>query len=371
VARHRSAGVTLALRVALARPEFALDVTCELPAQGITGLFGRSGSGKTTLLRCIAGLERRARAQIRFNDEVWQDSGRFIPAHRRAIGYVFQESSLFPHLDVRGNLEFGLHRVPPAQRRLDLDQAVALLDLSRLLQHRSSRLSGGERQRVAIARALLTSPQLLLMDEPLSNLDQASKAEILPHLERLRDQSAIPIIYVSHALGEIMRLADHLLLLEAGRVRAVGPLQQLLARSDLPLGQLEDGGCVFDAVVEEHDPHYHLTYVRIGAGRLAVSLRHTAIGERVRVRIDARDVSLALVPPQLSSISNILPAKVLALSDDHDRAQTLVRLELGAEPLLARITRRSAVQLGIAPGMQLYAQVKSVALMDGSAPWGT
>jgi len=360
--------VTLALRVALALPTFALDVTCDIPTQGITGLFGRSGSGKTTLLRCIAGLERTARAQIEFNGELWQDAGRFLPTHRRAVGYVFQESSLFPHLDVRGNLEFGLRRVPAPQRRLGFDEAVALLDLSALLRHRAPRLSGGERQRVAIARALLTSPQLLLMDEPLSNLDQSSKAEILPHLERLRDSLAIPIIYVSHALGEVMRLADHLVLLEAGRVRAAGPLQQLLARSDLPLGHFEDSGCVFDAVIEEHDPSYHLTYVRIGAGRLAVSLKQAPIGHRVRVRIDARDVSLALKPPELTSIINILPAKVLAVSDDRDPAQTLVRLELATEPLLARITRRSAVQLGIAPGMLLYAQVKSVALMESSAP---
>jgi molybdate transport system ATP-binding protein len=359
--------VTLALRVALALPTFALDVTCDIPTQGITGLFGRSGSGKTTLLRCIAGLERTARAQIEFNGELWQDAGRFLPTHRRAVGYVFQESSLFPHLDVRGNLEFGLRRVPAPQRRLGFDQAVALLDLSALLRQRAPRLSGGERQRVAIARALLTSPQLLLMDEPLSNLDQSSKAEILPHLERLRDSLAIPIIYVSHALGEVMRLADHLVLLEAGRVRAAGPLQQLLARSDLPLGHFEDSGCVFDAVIEEHDPSYHLTYVRIGAGRLAVSLKQAPIGHRVRVRIDARDVSLALKPPELTSIINILPAKVLAVSDDRDPAQTLVRLELATEPLLARITRRSAVQLGIAPGMLLYAQVKSVALMESSA----
>ncbi len=360
--------MTLALRVALALPTFALDVTCDIPTQGITGLFGRSGSGKTTLLRCIAGLERTARAQIEFNGELWQDHGRFLPTHRRAVGYVFQESSLFPHLDVRGNLEFGLRRVPAPQRRLGFDEAVALLDLSALLRQRAPRLSGGERQRVAIARALLTSPQLLLMDEPLSNLDQSSKAEILPHLERLRDSLAIPIIYVSHALGEVMRLADHLVLLEAGRVRAAGPLQQLLARSDLPLGHFEDSGCVFDAVIEEHDPSYHLTYVRIGAGRLAVSLKQAPIGHRVRVRIDARDVSLALKPPELTSIINILPAKVLAVSDDRDPAQTLVRLELATEPLLARITRRSAVQLGIAPGMLLYAQVKGVALMESSAP---
>jgi molybdate transport system ATP-binding protein len=355
--------MSLSVRVQLARPEFTLDVNCVFPAHGISALFGRSGGGKTTLLRCIAGLERSARGRIEFNGECWQDDGRFVPAHRRAVGYVFQESSLFPHLDVRGNLEFGLRRVPPDQRRMELDQAVALLDLSALLQQRAQRLSGGERQRVAIARALLTSPQLLLMDEPLSNLDQASKEEILPHLERLRNQSTIPLIYVSHALGEVMRLADHLVLLESGRVQAAGPLQQLLARSDLPLANLEDGGSVFDAVVEEHDPHYHLSYVRIAAGRLAISLKSVPVGARVRVRIDARDVSLALKPPEMTSVINIVPATVLELREARDPAQTLVRLAAGQEPLLARITRRSAAELAIVPGMPLYAQIKGVALM--------
>ncbi len=359
--------MTLALQLSLPRAGFRLEVACELPARGITGLFGRSGSGKTTLLRCIAGLEPAVRGQIEFNGEPWQDAQRFVPAHRRAVGYVFQESSLFPHLDVRANLEYGLQRVPPAQRRLDLEEAVRQLDLASLLRHRPAQLSGGERQRVAIARALLSSPRLLLLDEPLSSLDPRSRAEILPHLERLRDVASIPVIYVSHVLGEIMRLADELVLLEAGRVRAVGPLQQLLTRSDLPLAQFTDSGSVFDAVIEEHDPTYQLSYVRISAGRLAVALKQAPIGQHVRVRIDARDVSLALKPPELTSILNVLPATVRELAGDGDPAQTLVRLELGTEPLLARITRRSAVQLGLTPGMRLHAQIKSVALMESSA----
>ena len=355
--------MTLALRVALTRPQFSLEVECEVPTRGITGLFGRSGSGKTTLLRCIAGLERRAQAQIAFDEEIWQDADHFVPAHRRRIGYVFQESSLFAHLDVRGNLEFGLRRVPPSERRLSFDEAVTLLDLAALLPQRAPQLSGGERQRVAIGRALLMSPRLLLMDEPVSNLDQSSKAEILPHLERLRDISIMPILYVSHALGEIMRLADHLLLLEAGRVRAAGPVQEMLARSDLPLGRYEDGGSVFDAIVEEHDDRYHLTYVRIGAGRLAVARSTLSVGRRLRVRIDARDVSLALRAPELTSILNILPARIVDFSDAEDPAQTVVRLDAGGDPLLARITRRSAAELNLAPGTQLFAQVKGVALM--------
>jgi len=226
--------MTLALSVMLARRGFALEVDCEIPGRGITALFGRSGCGKTTLLRCIAGLERIARAQIRFNGDIWQDDTHFIPTHRRSVGYVFQESSLFPHLDVRGNLEFGLRRVPAAQRRIRFDEAVTLLGLEALLKQRAQQLSGGERQRVAIARALLTSPQLLLMDEPLSSLDQTSKAEILPHLERLHDELSIPVLYVSHALGEVMRLADHLVMLDAGRVQAAGPLQEVACHP--PLG---------------------------------------------------------------------------------------------------------------------------------------
>ncbi len=359
--------MTLAVNVTLARSGFCLDVNCEFPGRGITALFGRSGCGKTTLLRCICGLERIARAQIRFNGEVWQDGSRFVPTHRRALGYVFQDSSLFPHLDVRGNLEFGLRRVPREQRRIRFEEAVGLLGLEALLTHRAQQLSGGQRQRAAIARALLTSPQLLLMDEPLSSLDQASKAEILPHLERLHDELSIPVIYVSHALGEVMRLADHLVLLDAGRIRAAGPLQDMLTRMDLPLRHLEDSGTVMDAVIEEHDPAWHLSFVGIPGGRLAISLKPLPIGHRVRVRIEARDVSLALRPPELSSITNVLAAEVLGLDSDADPAQVVIRLRVGAHPLLARITRRSAAQLAIATGTKLYAQIKSVALMEQQA----
>jgi len=277
---------------------------------------------------------------------------------------VFQESSLFPHLDVRGNLEYGLRRVPVAQRRIGFDQAVQFMGLDSLLTHRAHQLSGGQRQRVAIGRALLASPHLLLMDEPLSSLDLASRADILPHLERLHDELSIPIVYVSHEIGEVMRIADHIALLEAGSVRAFGPIHELLTRPDLPLAHLEEAGSIFEGVIAEHDPQYHLSYVSIAAGRLAISLRAEPPGRRVRVRIDARDVSLALRPPELSSITNILPGRVIDVTADRDPAQRLVRIEVGGRPLLARITQRSVAQLAIAPGLALYAQVKSVALMD-------
>jgi molybdate transport system ATP-binding protein len=359
--------VSLALRIALHRPQFSLEIDCELPPRGITGVFGRTSSGKTTLLRCIAGLERQTRGRIAFDGEVWLDGTHSVPTHRRGVGYVFQEASLFAHLDVQGNLAFGLRRVPPAGRHLTLDEVTALLELRPLLRHRAAQLSGGERQRVAIGRALLASPRLLLLDEPLSSLDQRSKAEILPHLARLRDRTAVPMLYVTHALGEIMRLADHLLLLEAGRVQAAGRLQSLLSRSDLPLARSEESGSVFDAVLEEHDPRFHLSYVRLAAGRLAIGHTGTPPGERVRVRIDARDVSLALKPPEQSSILNVLPARVVTLVDADDPAQTVVQLEAGGEPLLARITRRSAADLQLSAGMPLYAQVKAVAVMESSA----
>jgi molybdate transport system ATP-binding protein len=356
--------VSLALDLAWSRPDFQLAVTCEFPDSGISALFGRSGAGKTTLLRCIAGLERAPRGSVRFNGELWQDEHHFVPPHQRPLGYVFQESSLFAHLDARGNLEYGLRRVAPARRRIGFDQAVQLMGLESLLAHRADELSGGQRQRVAIARALLTSPQLLLLDEPLSNLDLASRAEILPHLERLHEELSIPIVYVSHEISEVMRIADHIALLESGSVRAAGPIHELLTRPDLPLAHLEEAGSIFEGVIAQHDERYHLTYVAVAGGRLAISQRAAPIGQRLRVRIDARDVSVALNPPEHSSISNILPGQVIDVTEDRDPAQRLVRVDVGGHALLARITLRSVAQLAIAPGMQLYAQVKSVALME-------
>jgi len=356
--------VSLALDLTWSRPDFQLAVTCDFPDSGISALFGRSGAGKTTLLRCIAGLERSPRGSVRFNGELWQDEHHFVPVHRRPLGYVFQESSLFSHLDARGNLEYGLRRVAPARRRIGFDQAVQVMGLESLLAHRAGELSGGQRQRVAIARALLTSPQLLLLDEPLSNLDLASRAEILPHLERLHDELSIPIVYVSHEISEVMRIADHIVLLESGSVRAAGPIHDLLTRPDLPLAHLEGAGSIFEGVIAQHDDQYHLSYVAIAGGKLAISQRDAPLGQRVRVRIDARDVSLALTPAERSSITNILPGRVIDVTDDRDPAQRLVRVDVGGCPLLARITLRSVAQLALAPGVQLYAQVKSVALME-------
>ena len=237
------------------------------------------------------------------------------------------------------------------------------MGLQDLLGRRADQLSGGQRRRAAIARALLTSPRLLLMDEPLSSLDAESRSELLPHLERLRDALSIPILYVSHDIGEVMRIADRLALLESGSLRAQGPLHELLTRPDLPLAHLEEAGSIFEGSISEHDEHYRLSYVDIPGGRVAISRRPAPIGQPVRVRIDARDVSLALKPPEQSSITNILPGRVMDVSLDRDAAQRLVRIDVGGRPLLARITLRSVDKLGIAPGAAVYAQIKTVALM--------
>ncbi len=339
---------------------FELDAAFSLPARGVSALFGASGSGKTTLLRLIAGL-MRAPGSLTVNGEVWQDERIFIPTHRRALGYVFQEASLFPHLSVRGNLEYGWKRVPAAERRIAFDDVVEWLGLGALLQQPPQQLSGGQRQRVAIGRALLASPRLLLMDEPLSALDSNSRADILPYLERLHRQLELPIIYVSHALDEVARLADTLLLIDAGKITYQGPLVEGLTRLDLPLAHRDTAGTVIDTIVVSHDPAFQITHVARGSIAFELPGLHGAPGEPLRVRIAARDVSLALGMPSQSSILNLLPARIIEITHDAP-GQVLVRLELENTVLLARITHKSAHALNLQPGMSIIAQVKSIAV---------
>ena len=349
----------------LSYPGFALDAAFNAPARGVTALFGPSGSGKTTLLRCIAGLQRAPQGRFALRGEVWQDERVFVPTHRRAIGVVFQEASLFPHLDVRGNLDYGRRRIAPAERRVALEQAIELLGIAPLLQRRVDALSGGERQRVAIARALAVSPRLLLMDEPLAALDAPAKAAILPYLDRLHEALTLPIVYVSHALDEVARLADHVVLLEAGRVIASGPLGETLSRLDLPLRLGDDAGVVLDAQVGERDAQWHLARLDITGGGAVWARDHgVPLGQRVRVRVLARDVSLARTQLAGSSIVNQLPGAVEAIVDDAHPALALVRVRVGSAALLARLTRQSANMLQLAPGQAVWAQVKSVALME-------
>jgi molybdate transport system ATP-binding protein len=351
----------------LPRAGFTLDVGLSLPATGVSALFGPSGCGKTTVLRALAGLERAA-GRVALGDEVWQDDaqGIFLPVHCRPLGYVFQEAALFPHLDVQRNLDFGRRRIAPGQRRIELDQVVELLGIAGLMQRRPDTLSGGERQRVAMARALATSPRLLLMDEPLAALDAARKAEVLPYLDRLHRELAIPILYVSHAVDEVARLAHHMVLLQAGRVVAAGPLGDVMARLDLPTARGDGAGVVLDAVVAEHDAPWQLARLSVGAADFSLWARDQGLplGRSVRVRVLARDVSLTLAAQTDTSITNQLQGTVEVIADDEHPSLALVRVRVGASPIVARLTRRSAQTLGLQAGMPVWAQVKSVALME-------
>jgi molybdate transport system ATP-binding protein len=354
------------LRFDLALSGFHLDVDLTLPGQGVSAIFGHSGSGKTTLLRCVAGLETPDSGKLSVNGESWFDSaaGINLATHRRPLGYVFQEASLFPHLSVRDNMLFGWKRIAPEQRQIEFDQVAELLGIAPLLERAPSRLSGGERQRVAIARALLTSPSLLLMDEPLSALDGRSKGEILPFLERLHDQLSIPVLYISHSPEEVMRLSDHLVLLDKGQATASGPMIELATRLDLSLAHGDSAAAIIDAEVESHDDHYHLSYLRFAGGRLTVSRQEYPLGHRMRVLLHARDVSLAVEPPQRSSILNKFVGKVVDYVAEPP-ARALVRIDCNGAILLARITWKSAEELLLKAGKEVHVQVKSVALMGG------
>lgn len=343
-------------------PGFSLDVDLALPGRGVSALFGPSGSGKTTILRCLAGLER-ARGRLRVNGESWQDSGQFLPTHRRPLGYVFQDAALFPHLSVLGNLRYGQRRSRQASS-VDLQQAIDLLGIGALLDRKPDKLSGGERQRVGIARALAVGPRLLLLDEPLAALDAARKREILPYLERLHEALDIPVVYVSHSSDEVARLADHVVLMDAGRVRAQGPLAELQTRLDAEARFGEQPGVVLEATLAQRDAPWHLLRADFAGGSLWTRDSGRTLGSRVRVQVLARDVSLALQPPQGSSIQNQLACVVDAIAEDEHPGLALVRLRAGDALLLARVTRRALAELGVEPGRALWAQVKSVAVMD-------
>ncbi|WNV05262.1 molybdenum ABC transporter ATP-binding protein [Candidatus Methylospira mobilis] len=348
------------------REGFRLGVDLQVPGQGVTALFGHSGSGKTTVLRCIAGLERVPDGFLSVNGEIWQDDSKsiFLPTHRRPLGYVFQEASLFAHLSVRKNLEFGLKRVPQTSQKVAFDQALELLGIESLLERKPASLSGGERQRVGIARALLTSPRLLLLDEPLAALDKKRKDEIIPYLERLQNELSIPLIYVSHSMNEIAQLADFLVLLDHGSVIASGPLQETLARLDLHGSFADDAGVVLKTVVAAHEDADALTRLDFTGGSIYVAERPEPLGRSVRCRVHARDVSLTLEKPVATSILNLVSATVVGVGETDNPAHVLIHLNTCGSALLARITRRSLKSLGIAEGMTVWAQIKAVALLN-------
>ena len=354
----------LHLQLRLERPGFTLQTDLQLPAQGITVLFGPSGSGKTTLLRAVAGLERQAQGQVRLEDEVWQDSARglFVPTWQRELGYVFQEASLFEHLDVRGNLEFGLRRSPRADAQ-SLHESVERLGIGHLLTRSVQSLSGGERQRVAMARALATRPRLLLLDEPLASLDIARRRELLPWLERLHEQARIPVLYVTHAVDELARLADQVVMLEQGRVSACAPIEQAMTLPTVATALGEDAGAVATGEVVARDAAHHLVQIRIGAGTVWGRDADLSMGQRLRVRILARDVSLARSEQLDGTIQNRLRGTIEAIAPDAHPSQALVRVRCGPDLLLSRVTRRALEGLALEPGSPVWCQVKSVAVI--------
>jgi len=343
---------------------FELDVHFR-SGRGLTALFGRSGSGKTSVVSAIAGLLRPERGRIVVDGSVLLDTERnlCVSTHRRRVGYVFQEGRLFPHLTVRQNLVFGRWFSPSRERRsAPFDDVVDLLGIAPLLDRRPGRLSGGEKQRVAIGRALLASPHLLLMDEPLASLDTRRKDEILPYLERLRDEAIVPIVYVSHSIAEVARLATTIVVLSDGKVRAIGPVQEVLGGAELyPMTGRFEAGAVLAARVAAHDEHWRLTELAGNFGKLLVPRLEASLGTALRVRIRARDVILATSEPAGISALNVLRGRVYGLVPIEEGALE-VQLRLGGEHLLARVTRRSGEALGLVPGREVFAVIKTVAI---------
>ncbi len=345
---------------------FSLDVDLTMPGSGITAIFGESGSGKTTFLRCVAGLEKSDSGELNVNTNIWQNSDVFTPTHKRPLAYVFQEPSLFAHLTAQGNLNYAIKRsdrVFDAESEKLYQRVLTTMGIGSLLKRYPHQLSGGERQRVAIARALLIQPRLLLMDEPLASLDAARKREIMPYLERLRSEFEIPVLYVSHSMDEVARLADYVVVLHQGGVKAQGRLTDVFSRVDLPLGFGTEAGVVLLGHVVERDSNWHLMRVAFPGGELWVRDDGDEQDKPVRVRVLARDVSLALSSHEDSSILNRLPTKVTEISEDSDESMLLIRLKAGESYLIARLTRKSVHHLKLVPGINVWAQVKSVALV--------
>ena len=348
------------------RNDFRLDVAFELPTPGVVALFGRSGCGKSTLVNLIAGLLQPDAGRIALDELVWRDTQRRIdvPTELRRVGYVFQDARLFPHLRVGGNLRYALRRAV-GTRFVDLDAVVDLLALGSLLQRRIHQLSGGERQRVAIGRALLTQPRLLLLDEPLAALDSARREEVLPYLETLRDQLALPMVYVTHHFDEVLRLATHVVLLEAGTMLAQGSLGEMSLNPKLrSLIGRDEIGAIVDGTVLGIDPASRLTRVRVGSGELNVQTPGLAAGTALRIQLLARDIIISTRPPQNLSVRNSLAGTITQIDDDAD--SDLITLDVGGTLLLARITKAATRELALTAGMHTWALVKSVSLRGHS-----
>ena len=361
----------LHLKIKMSRPVFELDLDLQLPGLGITAIFGPSGSGKTTLLRAVAGLEKNQVGRIQIGSHVWQDTqqGIDLPTWQRPLGYVFQESSLLPHLNVTDNLNFGLKRAEKSSGNaqsvaaMALKASIELLGIGSLLQRMPDQLSGGERQRVAIARAIAMKPKLLLMDEPLASLDTARRQEIFPWLTKLRDELKMPMLYVTHSTEEVTRLADHLVVLDQGQVKAQGPVGSVLTQVVNPVVVGEDAGALIEGCIGAVDTQWHLSRVDFEGGCVWMRDAGLPVGKAVRIRILARDVSLATTEPQNTSIQNQLRGHIQSITPDVHPSQVMVVLKCGAEEVLARVTKRAVDELSLQVGQPVWAQVKSVALV--------
>ena len=354
----------IAFDVRIAFGEFDLQIDHRMPIEGIVGLFGPSGCGKSTLLRIISGLERKSRGKIRFGNEVWQDTARgvFVPPHRRGVGYVFQDVRLFPHLTVAGNLRYAAKRSRRVDSAIDIEGVVAALDLASLMTRRPSSLSGGERQRVAIGRTLLTRPRLLLMDEPLAALDVRRKAEILPYIERLPQTFRVPVIYVTHSIDEVTRLAERMLVLANGRKVTYGPVAEALERLDLqPIAGRFEAGVVLTARVTRHDLTFRLTHLDLQGKEIVMPMADVAIGSDVRLRIRARDVALATNAPENISIRNILRGTIAEIVEEPDTAFAETLVDIGGAKIRARVTRSAVAALALTPGKPVFVLFKSIA----------
>jgi molybdate transport system ATP-binding protein len=355
--------MTLAVALEHRLGEFLLDVSFSCGA-GVTALFGQSGAGKTTVVNAIAGLVRPRKGRVVFDGEPLFDSERgiHVPARERRFGYVFQEGRLFPHLTARQNLTYSRLFGADRQGQGELDHIVAMLGLDDLLERRPAQLSGGEKQRVAIGRALLARPRMLLLDEPLASLDAPRRDEILRYLELLRDEVEVPIVYVSHAVEEVVRLADSVVLMSAGKVVAAGEVEEVMGRPDLRLaGGIFEGGTVIDARVTGQDVQDDLATLAFDGGTLKVTNLDALVGEPVRVRIRARDVSIALDPPGRISVQNVLPGTIAAIGLERGGVVD-VTIGLGSVRLRSRVTKRAAQQLALAPGLDVFALIKAVSL---------
>lgn len=342
---------------------FTLDARFSIPETGVTGIFGPSGCGKTSVLRALAGLEPEVRGEIRVGEAQWLSGAVSLPTAARRVGYVFQEPALFPHLSVQGNLEYARKRSENSSQPIDLKIIIELLELSAMLQRDPRSLSGGERQRVAIARALAASPAVLLLDEPLSALDQAARRKLMPIMENVFQKLEIPVFYVSHSSDEIARLADNLVLMQNGTVSACGDMATVLGEVDSHWHAAEAAFSVLHCSIAGHDLPYLTTVTSAGGARLLVPRQALDAGEQLRLRIQARDVSLCLERPDKSSILNVLPATVKAISKEVEQGSRTIGLDLAGEHLLARVSEHSVQQLQLQPGLALYAQIKSVALL--------